>query len=157
MAAATISRLASIRAGTPGPSSARASPRATSITSCTVSPSPLTITVRMAEACHHCQSGRDGQSVPGGTPERRGQAVPARPGDPDGAPGRPALDPAELQQPRGDGGAEGPVQVRAALRPVQAGAGEAAPGLPDLGHVYAEIGQRVRAVRGDLVRGGRAR
>src|SRR5215831_9893101 len=147
MAAATTSRLASIRAGTSGPSSARASPRLTSMTSCTVSASPLTITVRMADSLPRAR-----RSVRCRPPEHRREPVPSRPGDPDRPSGRPALDPAQLQQPAGDRRAERAVQVRAALRPVQAGPGETAPGPPDLGHVHTEPGQRLRSAGGDLVR-----
>src|SRR6266567_608140 len=50
MAEVTTSRLARILAGTSGPSSAPARPSATSTTSSTVSGSPLTITVRMADS-----------------------------------------------------------------------------------------------------------
>src|SRR5258707_9377805 len=50
MADLTTSRLARILAGTSGPSLALARPRATSTTSSTVSGSPLTITVRMADS-----------------------------------------------------------------------------------------------------------
>src|SRR5450631_2341370 len=50
MAAATTERLRSIDAATLSASSARASPRATSTTSSTVRPSPLTTSVRMADS-----------------------------------------------------------------------------------------------------------
>src|SRR5215831_5760186 len=151
MAAATTSRLASIRAGTSGPSSARASPRLTSMTSCTVSASPLTITVRMADSLP-----RAPWSVRCRPAERGREPVPARPGDPDRAPGRPAFYPAQSQQTAGDRRAERPVEVRPALRPVQAGPREAAPRLPDLRHVHSEPGQLLRPVGGDRVRDARA-
>src|SRR6516164_1080067 len=146
MAPSTTSRLVSIRFGTSGPSSARASPRLTSMTSCTLSASPLTITVRMPDRLP-CTS----WSVRCRPAECRTEPVSARPGDLDGA-GRPALYPAQLQQAAGDRRAERAVQVRAALRPVQAGPGETAPRLPDLRHVHSEPGQPLRPLGGDLVR-----
>ena len=62
------------------------------------------------------------------------------------------LDPAQLQQPGGDGRAQRPVQVRAALRPVQAGAREPAPRGPHIRHIHAERSQRGLPRRGDLER-----
>src|SRR5215472_4522179 len=100
MAAATTDRLGSMAAAVLPESSAVASPRATSTTSSIVRASPLTITFRMQTCCH---GGR-----------HLDRAAPAA-----------ALDPVQAQQPCGDGCAEGTVQMRFSLRPVQAGAGEA--------------------------------
>src|ERR1044071_8807620 len=93
MAAATTARLASIRAGTSGPSSARAAPAATSTTSATVSASPLTITVRMADSLPFpaatCAAGRRirmagrllaGWPGGGGDPSARAEATAGRVG-----------------------------------------------------------------------------
>ena len=70
----TTLRLASILAGTPGPSTALASPAATSTTSSTVRPSPVTTTVRIADSLPRrgaCPPSRG----PDIDPERTRQAV----------------------------------------------------------------------------------
>src|SRR5215470_16725022 len=118
--------------------------------------------IQTVTACHASVTRRSEQptqrrySVRRRPPERRGEAGQARLGNPDGPPRRPPLDPAQLQQAVGDRGSESAVQVRAALRPVQAGTRETAPGPPDLGHVHAETGQLVHALGGDLVGGAMA-
>ena len=109
----------------------------------TVSALPSTTTSRMTDSFPRPGRPAAGRRGPG--PKRAGQAL-----GPAGVtrtlrrrcPGRAALDPAELEQPGGDGGGQRAVQVPAALGPVDAGAGEATPGAPYFSDIQAERAQR---------------
>ena len=56
--------------------------------------------------------------------EGAGQSLDTGRGDEDATTALAAFDPAELEQPAGDGGGQRPVQMPAPLGPVDAGAGE---------------------------------
>src|SRR6266568_2321324 len=110
----TTARLTSIRLGTSAPSVTRACPCATATTSSTVSALPSTTISRMIDSLGKIDS------------EGAGQSLDTRRGDAHAAATLTALDPAELEQPAGDGRGQRAVQVPAALGPVDAGAGEVA-------------------------------
>src|SRR5262249_53409983 len=76
-----------------------------------------------------------------GPAEGDGEPFLAGRSDPDGPAMGAPLDPAQLQQPGGDRGAQRAVQVRTAFGPVQAGASEPAPRAAQRNRIHAKRSQ----------------
>jgi len=114
-------------------------------------PSPLTTTVRIADSLprrHRRESRPDGRTrtVRQNAAERVGQARTAGLGEPQCAARAPTLEPAQVEQPAADRGTERAVQVRTALRPVQARTREGSPCAAEGLKIYPERGKRQRAI-----------
>ena len=93
-----------------------------------------------------------------GCSERAGQALNTDRGDAYATAAltrRATLDPAELEQPAGDGRGQRAVQVPAALGPVDAGPGEVATRAADLEKIQAERAEFLRSGPGDFEAKGR--